>query len=195
MTRKSRTGLLSAVTIWSLIVTPAALFIGGRGAVLGLVSVLTGLASLVMALTIPAGWDFGSRTASFKERLTAAPLFTAAALLFAGPFVLPWALHEAVGHPAKARIARVTEGGSYRLADPGTERNLGWLLFEPPEGTPPGAVIEVSVVRGGWAPPMSPEHLADGGADPYVNTLTVLTAVHVLACAAALVLWPKEYEW
>ncbi|MFI5476570.1 RHS repeat-associated core domain-containing protein [Streptomyces cacaoi] len=58
------------MTIWSLIVTPAALFVGGRGAILGLVSVLTGLASLVMALTIPVGWDFGSRTASFKVYLT-----------------------------------------------------------------------------------------------------------------------------
>ncbi|KAB1989939.1 hypothetical protein [Streptomyces triticiradicis] len=195
--------LLAGVMVWSLVVTPTAVFLGGRSEAWGLVSVVPGSLSLVSAPFVADVWDFRSGS-GLRERLAVAPVVTAAVFLVAGPFLVPTVLHETAGHPVRARMMEVGsthEGGtgddgpewiSYRIADAVTEQDLGPLLYGLPEWTPAGTVIEVSVVPGGWSPPVSAERLDDGGARPYVTVFAGTAAAHVLVCAAAWFGWPRK---
>ncbi|MFI6338781.1 hypothetical protein [Streptomyces sp. NPDC050535] len=199
---RCKKALLAAVMGWSLIVAPAAVLLGGRGGAWGLVSVLPAFGSLPAAIWVAYTWDYGSG-AVVRERLTSAPVFTAAVLLGAGPFLVPWAAHETVGQPVLARVMEAkptAEEGvdensgqvSYRLADAATEQDLGWTSYGPRKRTPVGTVVEVSVVPGGWARPASTERLDDGGAEPYVIVLAAMATVHVLACAGVWSGWPRQ---
>ncbi|MDQ1025768.1 hypothetical protein QF035_003350 [Streptomyces umbrinus] len=66
------------------------------------------------------------------------------------------------------------------------------MRFGPRARVPAGAVITASVIRDGWSPPIATERLKD--ADALATTFTVLVAVHVLACAATAVAWPRETQ-
>ncbi|KUL22154.1 hypothetical protein [Streptomyces regalis] len=82
----------------------------------------------------------------------------------------------------------------YRLADAETERDLGWMRFGPRTRAPVGAVITVSVVPDGWAPPIATERLNDTDVEPGIAAFTALATIHVLACAATAAAWPRD-EW
>ncbi|MFD5629099.1 hypothetical protein [Streptomyces sp. NPDC127072] len=201
---RRRRPLLAAVLGWSLIVVPVAALFGARGGAWGLAAVLPALACLPLGVAVFGTWDYGSG-ASARERLTSAPLVTAAVLLGAAPFLVPWAVHEAVGRPVLARVmaadpnaAEKAEKGSgqvfYRLADAATEQDLGRMSFGPRLRTPVGTVVEVSVVPGGWARPVSVERLDEGRAERLVTVLALMAAVHVLVCAAVWTWWPRK-QW
>jgi hypothetical protein len=80
----------------------------------------------------------------------------------------------------------------YRLADAATERDLGWTEHGPRARAPAGAVIAFSVIPDGWATPMAAERLDDTDVEPGVTAFAALGIVHVLACAVAVALWPRE---
>ncbi|WP_416985408.1 hypothetical protein [Streptomyces sp. T028] len=203
-------GLLAGVMGWSLIVAPAALLLGGRGGPWGAASVGCGFVSLFAAPLVPSGRPYGSGGERFREHLRVAPVFTAAVLLVAGPWLVPWAVHDTWGKPTRALVVEASSpsgGGAaaetdawrigYRLADAATEQDLGRLLYGLPERTPVGAVVEVSVTPGGWVPPISAGLLDDGGARPYVTTLTAMASAHLLTCATVWLAWPRKdsREW
>ncbi|MFI6248571.1 hypothetical protein [Streptomyces sp. NPDC051016] len=202
MRSRSRKGLLAAVLGWSLLGTPVALFLGGAGKAWGAVPMFFGLTSACVAFCIPGCWDDYPHKV-LRERLTAAPVLTAAVLLVPSPWLVPWVAHDWVGEPVRAMVTERTalsdtsweaDDGRfvYRVADATTERDLGRLLYGLPEPVPVGTVVEVSVVPGGWIPAVSAERLEDGGARPYVTAFGALAALHLLGCAGAWVAWPRE---
>lgn len=195
-------GGFAAMVLWSLVVIPIAVPFASRnqGIRWVLVFFLLAIVSVRIALAIASYWC----PAEPRELLTAVPGFTAAVLLITAPWLAPWALHDLAGQPAPARVIEaepVTDSEDqdpgrtrYRLADAATERDLGWMRYGPRTRAPAGAVITVSVVPNGWAPPIATERLATD-AEPRVTALAALATVHVLACAATAAAWPRKIEW
>jgi hypothetical protein len=188
--------------IWAAAPAPAFLAsreYGGVG-VLFQASVLIFLVVLAGASGFVAVACFSARG---RKRWAAVPGLTAAGLAVTGPFLIPWTLHDLAGRPVTARVMEAealfdsatgkdTGGTRYRLADAATERDLGWTKHGPRTRTPAGAVITFSVISGGWAAPMAAERLDDTDVEPGVTAFAALGIVHVLACAVAVALWPRE---
>ncbi|MFF1680326.1 hypothetical protein [Streptomyces sp. NPDC058256] len=194
-------GRFVAVMLWSLAVIPVAVLFGTRnqGARWVLVCALLAVASFAMAVTTAGswyGWD------DVRERLTALPGLTAAALLITAPWLAAWPLHDLSGQPTLARVIEAkpsidseeedTGLTRYHLAEAETERDLGWMRFGPRTRALPGAVISVSVVPSGWAPPIATERLNDTDVKPGITAFAALATIHALACAATAAAWPRD---
>ena len=161
-----------------------------------------GFVPLAWMWAVPGRWDHGSGTAYARERLTALPLLTAAVLLLPSPFLAPVVVHDMAGRRTEAVVVAVdrsdeerTGAVRHRVADRATEQDLGPLVYGLPGPVPDGAVVEVSVVPGGWAGPIAVERLAADVADVQREVLGALLALHGLAAVAAWVLWPREVDW
>ncbi|MFF7981993.1 hypothetical protein ACFZDK_23165 [Streptomyces sp. NPDC007901] len=107
------------------------------------------------------------------------------------------------GQPVRAVVTEVTalsdtseetDGGpfGYRVAGAATEQDLGRLLYGLPDPAPVGTVVEVSVVPGAAEYHRSARSDSTPAAHPYVTAFGVMTAVHLLARAAAWAGWPRR---
>ncbi|MET9088062.1 hypothetical protein ABZX77_40320 [Streptomyces sp. NPDC004237] len=191
-----------AVMLWSLVVMPlAVLFFATchQGVRWVLVCALLAAASASMAVMTAGSWYGDSE---LREFLTAVPGLTAAALLITAPWLASWTLHDLSGQPTRARVVEAepvideehedTGFTRYHLAEAETERDLGWMRFGPRERARSGAVISVSVVPDGWAPPIATERLDDTDVEPGITAFAALATLHLLGCAVTAAAWPRE---
>lgn len=197
-------GCLPAVGFLVVLVAPASVVLTARDYGALRMLVLAPLHILFICLAIGLVGVALAYGTSGGRRPVAVPALTAAGLFLAGPFLVPWALHDLAGRPVAARVMEAeilldseTDKDSgrtrYRLADAATERDLGWTEHGPRTRTPAGAVVAFSVVPNGWAEPIARERLDDTDLAHGVTAFAALAAVHVLGCvaAAAAAAWPR----